>query len=104
MSLADVATQNLKLITQHLVGGMTQKLPLFPLNAVLFPGAAIQLHIFEDRYRLMIGRCLEQRSPFGVVLIRSGSEISPDDPWLRRQVEQAGGGEPELGALRQQLG
>ena len=83
---------------------MTQKLPIFPLNLVLFPGAPIQLHIFEERYRQMIGRCLEQSSPFGVALIRSGSEISPDDPWLRRQVEQAGGGEPELGALRQQLG
>lgn len=83
---------------------MTQKLPIFPLNTVLFPGAPIQLHIFEERYRLMIGRCLEQRSPFGVALIRSGSEISPDDPWVRRQVEEAGGGDVELSALRDQLG
>jgi uncharacterized protein len=68
---------------------MIQKLPLFPLNTVLFPGAPLQLHIFEERYRLMIGRCLEQNSLFGVVLIREGSEVSPDDPWVRRQFELA---------------
>jgi len=83
---------------------MIQKLPIFPLNTVLFPGALLQLHIFEERYRLMIGRCLEQRSPFGVVLVRTGGEISPDDPWVRRQIEQAGGGAAELNMLRRQLG
>lgn len=54
---------------------MTQKLPLFPLNTVLFPGAPLTLHIFEERYRLMISRCLEQHTPFGVVLIREGAEV-----------------------------
>lgn len=81
---------------------MIQKLPIFPLNMVLFPGVPIQLHIFEERYRLMVGRCIEQRSPFGVVLIREGSEVSPDDPWVRQQAEAAG--DPELSALRRQLG
>lgn len=52
-----------------------QKLPLFPLNTVLFPGAPLTLHIFEERYRQMIGRCLEQSTPFGVVLIREGDEV-----------------------------
>ena len=83
---------------------MIQKLPIFPLNTVLFPGAPIQLHIFEERYRLMIGRCLEQSLPFGVVLIRTGGEISADDPWVRRKIEEAGGGAAELNALRNQLG
>ncbi len=54
---------------------MIQKLPLFPLNMVLFPGAPLTLHIFEERYRQMIGRCLEQSTPFGVVLIREGEEV-----------------------------
>jgi uncharacterized protein len=54
---------------------MTYKLPLFPLNMVLFPGAPLTLRIFEERYRLMIGRCLEQSGPFGVVLIREGPEV-----------------------------
>ena len=50
-------------------------IPLFPLRTVLFPRSALPLHIFEERYKLMIGRCLEQQSPFGVVLIRSGEEV-----------------------------
>lgn len=50
-------------------------LPLFPLNTVLFPGAKMPLHIFEPRYRLMIGHCIEQEAPFGIVLIRSGAEV-----------------------------
>jgi Lon protease-like protein len=48
------------------------ELPLFPLNIVLFPGATAPLHIFEERYREMIGLCLEERRPFGIVLIREG--------------------------------
>lgn len=49
-------------------------LPLFPLNTVLFPGTPVHLHIFEERYKLMMGKCIEERQPFGVVLIRSGQE------------------------------
>jgi Lon protease-like protein len=51
------------------------ELPLFPLNSVLFPGATLPLHIFEERYKLMISRCIEEASPFGVLLIRSGQEV-----------------------------
>lgn len=51
------------------------ELPLFPLNSVLFPGATLPLHIFEERYKLMIGRCLQSGSPFGVLLIRSGNDV-----------------------------
>ncbi|MBX7151594.1 LON peptidase substrate-binding domain-containing protein [bacterium] len=43
------------------------KLPLFPLGVVLFPGMPLPLHIFEERYKLMIGECLKQNEPFGVV-------------------------------------
>jgi Lon protease-like protein len=43
-------------------------LPLFPLNTVLFPGQTLPLHIFEPRYRSMIQYCIENKSPFGVVL------------------------------------
>jgi Lon protease-like protein len=51
------------------------QIPLFPLHTVLAPGIALPLHIFEERYRLMVRRCLEGSSPFGVVLIREGSEV-----------------------------
>ena len=43
------------------------RIPLFPLDTVLFPGAALPLHIFEQRYREMIGECLTEQKPFGVV-------------------------------------
>lgn len=56
-------------------------LPLFPLDAVLVPNASLRLHIFEDRYKSMIGRCIEQRAPFGVVLELHGRETGEDlDP------------------------
>jgi Lon protease-like protein len=50
-------------------------LALFPLNTVLFPGMPLPLHIFEERYKLMIGRCIEENRPFGVILIRTGPEV-----------------------------
>lgn len=53
---------------------MATRLRLFPLNAVLFPGAVLNLHVFEPRYKQMIGECLETGEGFGVVLIRDGSE------------------------------
>lgn len=43
------------------------RLPLFPLDVVLFPGAPIPLHIFEDRYKELINLCLEQHSTFGIL-------------------------------------
>ena len=42
-------------------------LPLFPLDVVLFPGETLPLHIFEDRYKEMIGELLQNKQPFGVV-------------------------------------
>jgi Lon protease-like protein len=42
-------------------------IPLFPLDVVLFPGTPLSLHIFEPRYKEMIGECLAQHQPFGVV-------------------------------------
>jgi Lon protease-like protein len=42
-------------------------LPVFPLEIVLFPGAPLPLHIFEPRYKEMIGECLAQALPFGMV-------------------------------------
>jgi Lon protease-like protein len=47
--------------------GRIMRIPLFPLNLVLFPGAALPLHIFEDRYKEMVAECLEKKKSFGVV-------------------------------------
>ena len=51
------------------------KIPLFPLNTVLFPKGSIPLHVFEDRYKCMIRYCIDSKIPFGVILIRMGSEV-----------------------------
>jgi Lon protease-like protein len=46
---------------------VSELLPLFPLDLVLFPGTTLPLHIFEPRYKEMIGECLTLHSLFGVV-------------------------------------
>ncbi len=51
------------------------RIALFPLNLVLFPRQGLPLHIFEERYKLMLNRCIDESAPFGVVLIKSGDEV-----------------------------
>lgn len=49
-----------------------EMLPLFPLETVLLPHCELRLHIFEERYKEMIGECLQRRQEFGVVQARGG--------------------------------
>jgi len=56
------------------------RLPLFPLSLVLFPGQTIPLHIFEDRYKAMLKRCLNEQIPFGIVLIKDGGRFGRGTP------------------------
>ena len=51
------------------------RIPIFPLNAVLFPGSLLPLRLFEARYMDMARDCLRHERPFGVCLIREGSEV-----------------------------
>jgi Lon protease-like protein len=53
----------------------TFEVPLFPLSAVLFPHLLLPLYIFEERYKLMVNKCLADSAPFGVVLIKLGKEV-----------------------------
>lgn len=46
---------------------MSEEIPLFPLGMVIFPGCRVSLHIFEDRYKLMITECLESDTEFGLM-------------------------------------
>ncbi len=58
------------------------ELPLFPLRTVLFPGMPLPLHIFEGRYKALIGECVRNHAPFGVVLIKAGTEVgAPAEPY-----------------------
>ena len=56
---------------------MSELLPLFPLSTVLFPGMRLPLHIFEERYRLLVAYLRDHPEPrrFGVIGIRKGREV-----------------------------
>ena len=59
------------------------EMPLFPLEIVLFPGGVLPLHIFEQRYRLMVQYCLDNDRLFGIVLIKRGREVGEHaEPYL----------------------
>ncbi|GGV62148.1 MULTISPECIES: LON peptidase substrate-binding domain-containing protein [Streptomyces] len=63
----------------------TVRLPLFPLNTVLFPGLVLPLNVFEERYRAMMRSLLalpEDARRFAVVAIRDGHEVAPSAPGL----------------------
>lgn len=74
----------------------TTRLPLFPLNTVLFPGLVLPLNVFELRYRTMMRDLLQLPEdgprPFGVVAIRDGHEVAPSGTGLPKE-----GGPPEPG-------
>lgn len=53
----------------------TREIPIFPLSTVLFPGGALPLRIFEQRYLEMTKVCIRDNAPFGVCLIREGQEV-----------------------------
>ena len=53
------------------------RVPLFPLGTVLYPGGPLPLRIFEPRYLDMISKCLKNSTPFGVLLIKTGTEAGP---------------------------
>src|SRR5215210_769633 len=61
------------------VGSVSDTLPMFPLNTVLFPGVSVPLHVFEDRYRALVHHLLRVEDPteriFGSVGIREGYEV-----------------------------
>ena len=51
---------------------MARLLPLFPLQLVVFPGSAVPLHIFEERYKEMVGEAEAAGTEFGIVLAKDG--------------------------------
>lgn len=52
-----------------------QTVALFPLKSVLFPGTLLPLKVFEARYLDLVGECLRENKPFGVVCLQSGKEV-----------------------------
>jgi Lon protease-like protein len=71
------------------LAGMSDTLPMFPLNTVLFPGMSVPLRVFEDRYRALVHHLLRVEDPtervFGSVGIREGYEVGEHGAqWLFR--------------------
>jgi ATP-dependent Lon protease len=57
-------------------GSMSALLPLFPLQLVAFPRIQVPLHIFEERYKEMVGEAITQRSEFGIVLAKEAGILN----------------------------
>jgi Lon protease-like protein len=51
------------------MGELLERFPLFPLEIVVLPGEVVPLHIFEERYKTMIGECLDEEREFGIVWV-----------------------------------
>jgi Lon protease-like protein len=51
------------------MGDSIESFPLFPLGLVLLPGEVVPLHIFEERYKVMIGECLDEERDFGILWV-----------------------------------
>ena len=67
------------------MGAEPFELALFPLQSVLFPGALLPLKVFEARYLDLVGRCLREAAPFGVVCLRQGFEVGRDGVRFERE-------------------
>ncbi len=63
-------------------------LPLFPLPVVLFPGATLPLHIFEQRYRMMVGRAAQTKTEFGLILVQDGKLAEAGCTAVVQQITQ----------------
>ena len=65
---------------------LPQPLPLFPLQTVLFPGALLHLKVFEARYLDLIGACMREGTPFGVVCLKQGAEAGRGNSAVRLET------------------
>lgn len=84
---------------------MPEPLPLFPLQAVLFPGGWLGLKVFEARYLDLASRCLRERRPFGVVCLRQGGEagrgpVQLEDVGTLAHIDEVDGEQPGILQLR----
>lgn len=76
---------------------MPQKLPLFPLSLVVYPGEQLKLHIFEPRYRQLIRECLDKEITFGIpAVIEKKVATYATEVKLLRIEKKYGGGEMDI--------
>ena len=76
-----------------------ERFPLFPLGLVLLPHELVPLHIFEDRYKQMIGECLDEQTEFGIIwLSDDGLKETGCSARIARVLERFDDGERDDGA------
>jgi Lon protease-like protein len=69
------------------ISAVLADVPLFPLHTVLFPDGLLPLKIFEARYMDMARDCLREKTPFGVCMLKSGSEVAqPGEPAVPESI------------------
>ena len=66
-------------------GATAFELALFPLQSVLFPGALLPLKVFEARYLDLVGDCLRNAAPFGVVCLSKGRDVGREEVHFERE-------------------
>ncbi len=97
------ARDNLVASSRTIAPAVTASLdvPLFPLQTVLFPGGALPLKVFEQRYMDMAKVCIRDGLPFGVCLIDKGGEVgAPAQPFSVGTLARIAGWDmPRLGVL-----
>jgi len=69
---------------------MFETIPLFPLNAVLFPSGRMSLRIFEPRYLDLVSSCLKSDSGFGLVHLQQGAEVNTVSSTVETRFEKTG--------------
>ena len=86
---------------------VTEELPLFPLQTVLFPGGLLSLKVFEARYLDLASTCVREQRPFGVVALRKGQEVRRgeepivfEDVGVVAQILDLDGAQPGILQLR----
>src|SRR5436305_9565323 len=75
-------------LEKHNVSMQQDLLPLFPLHMVLLPGAPAGLHIFEERYKEMIGEAVDRSTEFGIVLAHEKGLVNTGCSASIREVKQ----------------
>ena len=72
------------------MGDRIERFPLFPLRMVLLPSELVPLYVFEERYKLMVGECLEQEREFGIVWVSDeGVSDVGCTAWVSRVLERS---------------
>ena len=79
------------------------KLPLFPLKSIFYPGETVPLHIFEPRYKQLIGDCREEAMTFGIPVFFNNKLEYGTEVQLVEVVNTYGGGEMDVVCVARQV-